>query len=122
MLALYRTGRQAEALEAYRDARSTLVEELGLEPGPALRDLESRILRQDPALDVPPPLPVADRSERSGSTWLPRERRTVTTSIARVGADPSTAPGPYVVTLRLYLPHEAVLDGEWVPPPIERTQ
>jgi len=94
MLALYRTGRQAEALEAYRDARSTLVEELGLEPGPALRGLESQILRQDPALDVPPPLPVADRSERSGSTWLPRERRTVTVAVVDVAprAEPDMDP------------------------------
>ena len=50
MLALYRSGRQAEALEAYRDARRTLVEELGLEPGGELRELEAAILRHDPAL------------------------------------------------------------------------
>ena len=50
MLALYRSGRQAEALEAYRTARATLVEELGIEPGPALQELERAILRQDPAL------------------------------------------------------------------------
>src|SRR5215469_5836017 len=55
MIALYRSGRQAEALEAYRAARRTLVEELGLEPGPALRQLESAILRQDPSLDRPGP-------------------------------------------------------------------
>ena len=60
MLALYRSGRQAEALEAYRDARRTLVEELGLEPGAELRELEAAILRQDPALapaPVKPPRP-----------------------------------------------------------------
>jgi DNA-binding SARP family transcriptional activator len=50
MLALYRCGRQAEALEAYRSARSGLVEELGISPGPALQELEGRILRQDPEL------------------------------------------------------------------------
>jgi DNA-binding SARP family transcriptional activator len=48
--ALYRGGRQAEALEAYRAARATLVEELGIEPGPALQELERAVLRQDPAL------------------------------------------------------------------------
>ena len=53
MLALYRSGRQAEALEAYRAARETLVDELGIEPGPALRELEQAILRQDPSLDPP---------------------------------------------------------------------
>ncbi len=60
MLALYRCGRQAEALEAYRHARRTLVEEIGVEPSPALRRLHDEILRQDPALDVvarPPELP-----------------------------------------------------------------
>jgi DNA-binding SARP family transcriptional activator len=50
MLALYRSGRQAEALQAYREARLTLVEELGIEPSPALQDLERAILRQDPEL------------------------------------------------------------------------
>ena len=50
MLALYRSGRQAEALEAYRQARRTLMDELGLEPGAELQELERAILRQDPAL------------------------------------------------------------------------
>jgi DNA-binding SARP family transcriptional activator/WD40 repeat protein len=54
MLALYRCGRQAEALEAYRHARETLVEEIGIEPGPELRQLHAAILRQDPALNVEP--------------------------------------------------------------------
>ena len=52
MLALYRSGRQAEALEAYRDARATLVEELGLEPGEELSELQRRILVHDPGLDL----------------------------------------------------------------------
>ena len=55
MLALYRCGRQAEALEAYRDARNVLVEEIGVEPRPQLRDLHDAVLHQDPALDPPPP-------------------------------------------------------------------
>jgi DNA-binding SARP family transcriptional activator len=50
MLALYRGGRQADALAAYRAARETLLDELGLEPGDALRELERAILRQDPSL------------------------------------------------------------------------
>ena len=53
MLALYRCGRQEEALRVYGDTRRRLVEELGLEPGPALQQLERRILRQDPSLDLP---------------------------------------------------------------------
>jgi predicted ATPase/DNA-binding SARP family transcriptional activator len=53
MLALYRSGRQAEALDAYRDARRMLLEDLGVEPGPELRQLEGAILRQDPELTPP---------------------------------------------------------------------
>jgi DNA-binding SARP family transcriptional activator len=53
MRALYRCGRQAEALAAYQAARRTLVEQVGLEPGRSLRELEQAILRQDPALDAP---------------------------------------------------------------------
>jgi DNA-binding SARP family transcriptional activator/pimeloyl-ACP methyl ester carboxylesterase len=50
LLALYRAGRQADALRAYRELRSVLAGQLGIEPGPELRDLETRILRQDPGL------------------------------------------------------------------------
>ena len=51
LLALYRSGRQAEALRAFRELRSHLVEQLGLEPGQELRELEQQILRHDPALE-----------------------------------------------------------------------
>ena len=57
MLALYRAGRQADALRAYRDLRAVLIADLAIEPGLELRDLHARILRQDPALDRP----AADR-------------------------------------------------------------
>src|SRR4029079_13798287 len=50
MLALYRCGRQGDALEAYRHARHVLVEEIGVEPGAELRRLHDAILRQDPSL------------------------------------------------------------------------
>jgi DNA-binding SARP family transcriptional activator len=53
MLALYRDGRRADALAAYQHARQVLVSELGLEPGPGLRDLHQRILCADPALLLP---------------------------------------------------------------------
>jgi YVTN family beta-propeller protein len=54
MLALYRAGRQADALAAYREARTILHDELGLEPGPRLRELERAILAHGPELDAPP--------------------------------------------------------------------
>jgi DNA-binding SARP family transcriptional activator len=59
MAALYRSGRQAEALDVYRDGRRVLSDELGIEPGPALRELERSILQHDPALGGPAPPPTA---------------------------------------------------------------
>jgi class 3 adenylate cyclase/predicted ATPase len=56
MLALYRSGRQADALAAYRAAHETLIEELGIEPGPQLKQLEAAILRQDESLLPAEPL------------------------------------------------------------------
>ena len=73
MLALYRSGRQAEALTTYRDGRHALVDELGIEPGRSLRELEQAILRQDPALD-------ANAPDDGGS--------------GRAGRDPSARPLP----------------------------
>ena len=68
MVALYRSGRQADALAAYRQARSQLREELGLEPGGELRRLERAVLGQDPSLDEPPP----GRASASRERDLPR--------------------------------------------------
>ena len=94
MLALYRSGRQAEALRAYQDAREVLVEELGIDPGPGLRALEDRILAQDPGLDWQPldgdePEPVG--SERAGPLGPP-----ATVTVANPGA---VAPGIPAVAL-----------------------
>ena len=68
MLALYRSGRQAEALAAYRQTRGVLVDELGIEPGRSLRELERAILRQDPSLDQPPLAPGGGRDAGSASS------------------------------------------------------
>jgi DNA-binding SARP family transcriptional activator len=53
MLALYRSGRQAEALEVYQDARARFVEELGIEPGPELKQLQAEILRHEAGIAAP---------------------------------------------------------------------
>ena len=80
MLALYRSGRQADALAAYRRARETLVEEIGVEPGSELRALQAAMLAQDPALNAPAALsaPLAGGSRvlagRAAELALLRER------------------------------------------------
>jgi DNA-binding SARP family transcriptional activator/tetratricopeptide (TPR) repeat protein len=77
MLALYRDGRQAEALAAYRHARDVLVTELGTEPGPGLRDLHQRILSADSALTTTEPAPPAqagpERVTQRELASVPRE-------------------------------------------------
>jgi YVTN family beta-propeller protein len=65
LLALYRSGRQAEALDAYRRARRTFADELGIEPGPRLQELERSILRHDPSLEAPPTTLDQQRGRRT---------------------------------------------------------
>jgi DNA-binding SARP family transcriptional activator/ABC-type branched-subunit amino acid transport system substrate-binding protein len=70
MLALYRSDRQADALQAYQDARRQLIEELGIEPGERLRELERKILEQGRELATPKPQPdgsPASRTPRAAS-------------------------------------------------------
>jgi YVTN family beta-propeller protein len=81
MLALYRSGRQADALEAYREARNTLAEQLGLEPGSDLRDLERQILSQDSSLAAPSdPERLGQRHRRRGG------RRTLVLGVIALAA------------------------------------
>jgi DNA-binding SARP family transcriptional activator/ABC-type transport system substrate-binding protein len=66
VLSLYRSGRQADALDAYRRGAARLRGELGLEPGRGLQELEQRILRQDPKLDPPPSSVTPGEARRRG--------------------------------------------------------
>ena len=81
LVALYRSGRQADALRAYERARTQLVEELGVEPGPALRELERRILAHDPAL-----------------SWMPERVGSTPSDVAGLAADPPATSPPRPVT------------------------
>lgn len=92
MLALYRSGRQAEALGAYRDARRALVEEFGIEPGPRLRQLEQSILRQDPALEAALEQVSLDPIS-AGVRWLREERKFVTVAFVDLGASSAIRDG-----------------------------
>jgi DNA-binding SARP family transcriptional activator len=74
MLALYRAGRQAEALRAYQDARTVLVEQLGIDPSPALQELEKAILNQEASLALAPANAVATRPVR---TQVPAPERSI---------------------------------------------
>jgi DNA-binding SARP family transcriptional activator/tetratricopeptide (TPR) repeat protein len=82
ILALYRSGRQADALEAYTQARRTLVDELGTEPSRELQEVHRAVLQQDPVLDVPagaePPPARPPRAE---------ERKTATVLAAEIATD-----------------------------------
>ena len=87
MVALYRAGRQADALEAYQTARRMLVEELGLEPGPALQRLERAVLRQEVSLELPTQAvaaPALEAPPPDGYTARPhkRRRRVIATGLA----------------------------------------
>ncbi len=92
MLALHRSGRQAEALAVYRRGRETLIAELGLEPSPALRRLEQDILQHAPALTpAAPPAPLPARTDERALVGRAEERRAL-----RAGLD---AHRPRVVLL-----------------------
>src|SRR5215472_1454658 len=104
MLALYRSGRQTEALETYREFRSALREDLGLEPSSALRELETAILRHDPAL-----------APGAATTGTPLARRPVTVLCVALQVTPSSGaaldPEAHgVVTEHMVLSLTAVLE------------
>ncbi|MFE2234228.1 BTAD domain-containing putative transcriptional regulator [Streptomyces sp. NPDC059442] len=100
ILALHRSGRTAEALDAFRRTRAVFVRELGIEPGRELQELETAILRADPALDLRrPAAPGGTTHGGSGSADAPYAAAdsplsgvTATHSVAAVPAGPSARP------------------------------
>ena len=87
MVALYRCGRQADALETYRAGRSLLVEELAVEPGPQLRKLQLAVLEQDSALDLPSPAARRDTQDVGAPAGVPADQ-------TAPEPDPEAAPHP----------------------------
>jgi len=97
ILALYRSGRQAEALQAYQTTRDVLVEELGIDPSPALQRLEKAILVQDPSLDAPAATAGAGRVDLPArvTSFVGRETELgELTALVRDGARMMTLTGP----------------------------
>ncbi len=88
MLALYRSGRQTDSLEVYREGRRILVDEIGVEPGPALRQLEQEILNQAPALEPPAGVP-----KHTLKRAVVRRRSVVLVAVALAAATASAAFG-----------------------------
>ncbi|MBQ0847152.1 tetratricopeptide repeat protein [Streptomyces sp. BH-SS-21] len=86
MLALYRSGRDGEALTLYRDTRDRLGDELGMDPGANLRDLQQRILRQDPAL--------REHGPETGSSRMARNDSSRAREVAGEGRAPWPTAGP----------------------------
>jgi DNA-binding SARP family transcriptional activator/tetratricopeptide (TPR) repeat protein len=84
MVALYRSGQQAAALAAYQQARRQLIDKLGIEPGPGLRELNQKILRADPGL-LPAPAPAAT----AGQLPAPRPETTADASGGRAQGGPA---------------------------------
>jgi len=137
MLALYRSGRQADALDAYQRARRALGE-IGLEPGDALRELQRRILEHDPTLDLPPepktrlpvpptPLLGRDREIAEATTLLVRPDVRIVTLVGaggvgktRLALELARRNGGRFRSGVVYVPLAALADASLVLPTIAR--
>ena len=110
MTALYRCGRQAEALDAFQHARRALVDELGIEPSAELSGLEQAILRHDPSLDLPEPARASrqEAAERSILVAITDESR----AVALIGvAEPLVLDPPRVLVMARHVPDASELQA-----------
>jgi DNA-binding SARP family transcriptional activator len=101
MLALYRSGRQAEALDAYQAARLTLLDGLGIEPGTALRELEGAILRQEPSLNLPGSAGALAREPRERSVLVAITDQRHVDALLRVAEPLAQSPARVLIVARL---------------------
>jgi tetratricopeptide (TPR) repeat protein len=107
-LALYRSGRQADALGAVRRARAVLAEEIGVDPGPALQQLESQLLRQDPALDWQPP---PGKPNRLPTDAAPTPAQTAPRDTSWIGIHATGGPAGTPTVVAVDGAHAALLPG-----------
>ena len=107
MLALYRAGRQAEALDVYRMTREELVHELGIEPGPPIRELERAILAHDPSLDLKVGVRVGSVPPSGPTLVLPRQEARMDELLA-IAQALASAPPRELILVRLLTDHRDV--------------
>jgi DNA-binding SARP family transcriptional activator len=110
MLALYRAGRQAEALEFYRRTREELVDELGIEPGPAIRELERAILDHDSALEPEAGVHGASVPPTRPTLVLPRQEERID-ELLRIAAALAKGPPRELIVVRLLTDNDDVSEA-----------